>query len=61
MFEKNQRSSDFHDFSDPMTCLNPFMTIGKQLAEPLIYHEKLRRGQARDLSIELLKEVELGS
>ena len=44
-------------FQDPMTCLNPFMTIGKQLAEPLIYHEKLRRGQARDLSIELLKEV----
>ncbi|MBT5006420.1 MAG: ABC transporter ATP-binding protein, partial [Halieaceae bacterium] len=26
-------------FQDPMTCLNPFMTIGKQLVEPLLYHK----------------------
>ena len=23
-------------FQDPMTCLNPYMTIGKQLMEPLL-------------------------
>jgi ABC-type microcin C transport system duplicated ATPase subunit YejF len=25
-------------FQDPMTSLNPFLTVGEQLIEPLIYH-----------------------
>ncbi|MFZ9052818.1 MAG: ABC transporter ATP-binding protein [Woeseiaceae bacterium] len=46
-------------FQDPMTCLNPFLTIGEQLIEPLIYHRDTHYGrrQARRRAIELLDEV----
>ncbi len=44
-------------FQDPMTCLNPYLTIGEQLIEPLVYHRKIKRGQARKRAIELLAEV----
>ncbi|MDG1819379.1 MAG: dipeptide ABC transporter ATP-binding protein [Porticoccaceae bacterium] len=48
-------------FQDPMTSLNPCISIGEQLIEPLIYHpDKTRiqsRKQARLQAIELLDEV----
>jgi oligopeptide transport system ATP-binding protein len=44
-------------FQDPMTCLNPYMTVGKQLMEPLLYHQKVSRTQARRRALELLEEV----
>jgi oligopeptide transport system ATP-binding protein len=44
-------------FQDPMTCLNPYLTIGEQLIEPLIYHRQQSRVQARTRAIELLGEV----
>ncbi len=44
-------------FQDPMTCLNPYLTIGEQLIEPLIYHRDQKRKQARQRAIELLAEV----
>ena len=44
-------------FQDPMTCLNPYLTVGEQLIEPLCQHKNNTRQQARKRAIELLKEV----
>lgn len=44
-------------FQDPMTCLNPHMTIASQVMEPLLVHDKLSKEDARKRAIEVLKEV----
>ncbi|HEY4253807.1 MAG TPA: ABC transporter ATP-binding protein [Roseomonas sp.] len=41
-------------FQEPMTSLNPVLTIGQQLAEPLQIHLGMNDAQARARSIELL-------
>ncbi|SKC89061.1 ABC transporter ATP-binding protein [Maledivibacter halophilus] len=44
-------------FQDPMTSLNPVYTIGEQMEEVLILHEKLTKEQRKERCIELLKAV----
>jgi len=46
-------------FQEPMTSLNPIMTIGRQIAEVLRLHEGLGRAQARERTIEMLRLVRL--
>lgn len=44
-------------FQDPMTSLNPYLSIGEQLIEPLLQHQDMSRADARGRAIELLEEV----
>ncbi|TWG88337.1 peptide/nickel transport system ATP-binding protein [Cupriavidus gilardii J11] len=44
-------------FQEPMTSLNPVMTVGRQLVESLRLHLKLSREAARARTIELLRAV----
>ncbi len=44
-------------FQVPMTSLNPTMTIGKQIMEPMMFHYGKSKEEAYQKSVELLKEV----
>jgi peptide/nickel transport system ATP-binding protein len=44
-------------FQEPMTSLNPCITIGEQLSEPLVLHRGMSWGQARVRVIEVLGQV----
>ena len=44
-------------FQDPMTSLDPTMTIGKQIMEGMIWHYKTPKKEAWDKAVELLEEV----
>lgn len=44
-------------FQDPMTSLNPTMTIGRQLMEGIMKHQGLSKKEAREKAIEMLSLV----
>ncbi|MCP4579051.1 MAG: ABC transporter ATP-binding protein [Deltaproteobacteria bacterium] len=44
-------------FQDPMTCLNPYLTIGVQLTESLLVHKNISAREARKRAIDSLVEV----
>jgi peptide/nickel transport system ATP-binding protein len=44
-------------FQEPMTSLNPVLTVGQQIGETLLRHKGLKRNAARGRSIELLSAV----
>lgn len=48
-------------FQEPMTALNPLHTIGRQIVETLLLHSAFTRIEARQRSIELLREVGISS
>jgi peptide/nickel transport system ATP-binding protein len=44
-------------FQEPMTSLNPVFTVGAQIMEAIMLHQKASRTAARQKAIELLREV----
>lgn len=44
-------------FQEPMTSLNPVFTVGQQISEVIILHQKLDKQQAEKKSIDMLKLV----
>ncbi len=48
-------------FQEPMTSLNPVLTIGKQIEEVLTLHQRLTSSAARAHAVELLKRVGIPS
>jgi peptide/nickel transport system ATP-binding protein len=48
-------------FQEPMTALNPVLTIGSQLMEPLLLHEKISKKDAKERAIAGLAAVGIAS
>ncbi len=46
-------------FQEPMTSLNPVLTIGYQIAESLVLHQDMSKSQALERAIELLDLVKI--
>ncbi len=46
-------------FQEPMTSLNPLMTIGRQISEAVVLHQRLPRRDAMDKAVEMLRRVHI--
>ncbi len=46
-------------FQDPISSLNPYMSVGDQLVEVLTHHRELRRKEAKIRAVEMLHRVRL--
>jgi oligopeptide transport system ATP-binding protein len=46
-------------FQDPMTALNPYLTVGRQLTEVLTFHQNINEAMAREQAREILEQVHI--
>src|SRR5437764_8992254 len=46
-------------FQEPMTSLNPVLTVGRQIAETVQVHQKVGRAQALERAVEMLRVVQI--
>lgn len=46
-------------FQDPMTSLNPFLTVERQMTEVLQTHQNASRGQARTAAVQMLEKLRI--
>ncbi|MCZ8067083.1 MAG: ABC transporter ATP-binding protein [Microcystis sp. LE17-20D] len=46
-------------FQDPLACLNPLMTVGESIADPLLIHQKISLETAKKEVLEMLDRVGL--
>ena len=46
-------------FQEPMTSLNPVLTIGEQIAEAVMLHQRLNKKDAWDRAVEMLEKVKI--
>ena len=48
-------------FQEPMSSFSPVHTIGNQISEAIMLHQRVGRGQAREKTIEMLRRVGVSS
>jgi ABC-type dipeptide/oligopeptide/nickel transport system ATPase component len=48
-------------FQEPLTALNPVITIGEQITEQIFAHTKVNKEEAKEKALDLMKEVHLPS
>lgn len=48
-------------FQDPMTALNPFLSVEFQIVETILAHSNISKGEAKNRAIELLTQVGISS
>ena len=48
-------------FQEPMTSLNPVLTVGLQITESLIYHQSISKKEAKDRAVEIMNHVKIPS
>ncbi|MDJ0772036.1 MAG: ABC transporter ATP-binding protein [Mastigocoleus sp. MO_167.B18] len=56
---RSQRRQMQMVFQDPHACLNPTMTVGQNIADPLLIHKLAEKSQVKDEVISMLEKVGL--